>query len=191
MNFMDYLDEIERIARHHFRRHHDADEMIDRVRTKMWEEWVKLEDRGILTDHYVRMQLSFTIRAVKAGRRLEGANRQVDALDHKADEDFRVVIGSDDLDPIGTVIAKDLLEYYRGTLKDRDRQILERMLEGADSGELVRMFGVGQARISQKRRQFFEEMTILGEPNPAARMRRDFLGPLLNSALCAGHKFPR
>ncbi|HEU5117174.1 MAG TPA: hypothetical protein VFT74_10955 [Isosphaeraceae bacterium] len=163
MNFLSYLPEIERIACYHFRRHHDREEMVDRVRTRMWERWTELEREGTLTDHFVRMQLSFTIRAVKCGRRLEGSTRLgTDALDHKVDEEIRDEInGSDDLDPVGTVVAKDLYQTYQGTLKERERRMLDWMIEGASNPELVQEFKVSQGRISQFRRLFHTGMSNL------------------------------
>lgn len=156
MNFLSYLPEIERIARYHFRRHHDREEMVDRVRTRMWERWIELERDGILTDHFVRMQLSFSIRAVKCGRRLEGSSRKgTDALDHKVDEDFREIPVIDDLDPVGTVVAKDLHQVYRSGIKrERKRQIFDRIVEGATNSELSLEFGIGHARCSQYRAEF-------------------------------------
>src|SRR5262249_53883071 len=113
--------------------------------------------------------------AVKAGRRLCGAERAKDVLSPRAQARRGFALAS--LPPASTLAGNALEKALRdntrsppdeqaafridfpcwlGTLCERDRRVAEDLLAGDGTVEVARRYGLSPGRVSQLRRQFLD-----------------------------------
>lgn len=141
-----------------------------------WKWYVRLVERGKNPARFPSMLATFAARAVRSGRRLCGQEKAKDALSSLAQQRHGFSVGK--LPDFSTLNSNPLEEalqdntktpppeaaafridfpLWRRTHKRRNRQLIDRMLQGERTHTLARQFRLSPARISQLRRQFHDD----------------------------------
>lgn len=160
--FTFYITKIDALVRWCFRGRDPEfiEEMQSRGRGLAWMAWTALEKEGRLDEAIWNVSLGYMLRQLRVGRTPEGrgGSQTRDLTSLRAER----ITGGDAVegltstrdDPADVAEARDLLEVYEGRIGERDKRLLERILQGATVGELREEFNVSPGRVSQKRREF-------------------------------------
>jgi hypothetical protein len=174
--FLPLLPRIENHARICFRhvkcRHRRADFIAEAI-ALCWKWFVRLAQRGKDAADFCAALCRFAVRAVRSGRRVCGQERARDVLSPLAQQqrgfavgklpDFSMLNGNPLQEalfdnrqtpvPEQVCFRLDFPAWLR-TLGQRDRQILDDLMQGEHTGAVARKYGISAGRVSQLRREF-------------------------------------
>jgi hypothetical protein len=168
--FLCMLPDIERYARHVFRRcrEWDRDELVAETTARVWLSFVRLAARGRDPKKVFRPLLRFSVLAVKDGRRV-GGRKNARELCHRARRDGRRVCSLEDRDdrsgsqwkaiiaeakafsPADTAAARLDIEAWLRSETVRKRAVANALAMGERPSAIAARFRVSCARISQLR----------------------------------------
>jgi len=171
-DFLCLLPDIERYARHVFRRCRDADraELVSETIARTWLFFVRLSARGKDPKRVFRPLLRFCVLGVKNGRRVGGHCNHWE-LCHRARRDGLRIFSLEEMDgksrapwkeivaetkafsPAETAAARLDVEAWLGSQSTRNRSIAKLLAMGEQTSAVAKRFRVSCARISQLRRE--------------------------------------
>jgi hypothetical protein len=172
-DFVRLLPDIERYAKHVFRRCRpaDRDELVSETVARMWLFFVRLSARGKDPKRVFRPLLRFCVLGVKDGRRI-GGHRNCRELCHRARRDGLRIVSLEDCDdksrspwreilaetkafsPAQTAAARLDIEAWLKEQSARDRSIANLLAAGERTSCVAKKFRLSCARISQLRNEF-------------------------------------
>jgi hypothetical protein len=178
----DFLNALPRIVRHarvYFRhlhcRHKKAD-FVSEVVAICWRWWLRLVERGRNPRTFVSTLATFAAKAVRCGRRLCGQLKAKDVLSERAQQrqNFSVSklpdFSTESTNPLAEALADNTvspvpdqvqfrLDFPAWTRSrcQRDRRLIHDMATGERTKVLAHRFKLSEARISQLRRDFYED----------------------------------
>jgi len=152
------------------------EESICEMLALAWSWFVRLAERGKDATQFASVLATYAARAVRAGRRLCGQEKTKDVLSPLAQQrrGFSVSTLSD-----GSSLGPNLLDEalqdntvtpiveqvqfrldfprWRGSRCDRDRRLIDDLMVGGRAHEMALKYGLSRSRVSELRRQFFED----------------------------------
>jgi hypothetical protein len=174
-DFVSLLPDIERYAKHVFRRCRlaDRDELVSETVARMWLFFVRLSARSKDPRRVFRPLLRFCVLAVKDGRRV-GERRNRRELCHRARRDGLRIVSLEDWDdqsrspwreilaetkafsPAETAAARLDIEAWLKAQSARDRSIASLLAAGERTSSVAKKFRLSCARVSQLRNELKE-----------------------------------
>jgi hypothetical protein len=171
--FVRLLPDIERYAKHVFRRCRpaDRDELVSETVARVWLFFVRLSARGRDPRRVFRPLLRFCVLGVKDGRRV-GGHRNCQELCHRVRRDGLRIVSLEDWDdksrspwreilaktkafsPAQTAAARVDIEAWLNRQSARDRSIANLLAAGERTSSVAKRFRLSFARISQLRKEF-------------------------------------
>jgi hypothetical protein len=165
------------------------EEAICEMLALAWSWFVRLAERGKDATQFASVLATYAARAVRAGRRLCGQEKTKDVLSPLAQQrrGFSVSTLSDGSSLAGNVLDEALqdntitpiveqvqfrLDFprWRGSRCERDRRLIDDLMVGGRAYEMARKYGLSRSRVSELRRQFFEDWSNFCDgttrPNP-------------------------
>lgn len=190
----DFLAALPRITRHarcYFRhvccRERKAD-LVNEVVALCWKWWIRLVEVGKNPAAFVSTLASFAARAVRAGRRVCGAERARDAMSPVAQyrHNFSVSklpdFATESTNPLQDALTDntqspipDQVQFrcdfpaWLTTHTHRNRQLIHEMAMNARTTDLANRFHLSQSRISQLRREFQDDWQQFTDDHSTAR----------------------
>jgi hypothetical protein len=155
---------------------HQKDDAIAEMVALSWYWYVRLAQRGKDASRFPSTLATFAARAVRAGRRVCGRERSRDVLSPTAQRYHCFVV--ERLPDFSTLGDNPLTEALRDntqtpppeqvafrldfpawmtTRSERDRRLAEDLMTGERTLDVSAKFGLTQGRISQLRRDFYED----------------------------------
>jgi hypothetical protein len=180
--FLLMLPRIEQHAQIHFRHvrcPQQKDEVIAEAVALSWKWVVRLTQRGKEVQSFVSVIASFAVKAVKSGRRLCGQEKAKDVLSPLAQQRRGFTVGK--LPDFSSLSSNPLMEaladntrtppdeqavfridfpVWLATFSERQRRIIEDLMEGERTLDVSQKYGISAGRISQLRRQFHQDWQI-------------------------------
>jgi hypothetical protein len=191
--FLSILPRLESYGRVFFRdlkcperRHEVISEMV----AIAWGWFVRIAQRGKDATKFVSMLATYAARAVRSGRRLCGLEPVTDVLSPRAGQrhSFTVRMLSEVSALDGNVFDQALedntvtpiidqvqfrLDFprWRATRCARDQHLIDDLMRGERGSEMAVKYGLSAGRVSQLRREFFQDWTRFcdGLQRPASR----------------------
>jgi hypothetical protein len=174
-DFLSLLPDIERYAKHVFRRCRlaDRDELVSETVARVWLFFVRLSARGKDPIRVFRPLLRFCVLGVKDGRRV-GGHRNCREICHRARRDGLRIVSLEDWDdnsrspwreilaeskafsPAETAAARLDIEAWLKEQSARDRSIANLLAAGERTSSVAKRFRLSCARISQLRNELKE-----------------------------------
>jgi hypothetical protein len=177
--FLSLLPRIELHGKVYFRDVGSAElqeELIAEMVALCWKWFLCLLKQGKDPHAFPSAICTYAARAVHSGRRLCGQEPAREVLSPLAQARHGFVVASI---PDGSALAGDVfaealrdntqtpvpeqvsfrLDFpaWRATWSERDRRVIDDLIRGERTGDLARKYGLSPARISQLRREFFED----------------------------------
>jgi hypothetical protein len=179
--FLDLLPRLEAHGQVFFRRLRPRslrEERIAEMIAMSWQWYRRLAEQGKDAAQFPTMLATFAARAVKSGRRLCGKESAKDALSSTAQRrhGFQVL----NL-PVGYHPVREALKYaltdntatppdeqacfridfpaWLGTRTERDRRVVQDLMQGERAFDVSRKYGMSRSRVSQMRRAFHDDWT--------------------------------
>jgi hypothetical protein len=187
--FLAILPRIETHGRVYFRDRHPVvkDECLAEMVALCWKWFVRLHKRGKNPSSFVSAIASYAARAVRSGRRLCGTARAKDVLspyaqrlhgfsvcrlpDCKALHDCPLadaLIANTQSPPDEQAAFRVDFPAWLRSHTLRHRRLFKDLMHGERTKAVARKYGVSAARISQVRREFFEDwLRFRGEVLPS------------------------
>lgn len=176
-SFLEALPRIEAHLKIHLR-HRDPgreDDLRANAIGLGWKHWLAAIRRGKDPSEFVSAIADFCVRQARAGRRPQSQERPRDVLSPRAQrihgfvasglplyetgvDDNEVIdaLESDDTPPPDAAAFRVDFPEWLATLSPKDRRMAQAMARGEGTKPLAQRFHLSQARISQKRREFYE-----------------------------------
>jgi hypothetical protein len=186
--FLGILPRLKLHAKVYFRDLKDPErreEAICEMLALAWSWFLRLAERGKDATQFASVLATYAARAVRAGRRLCGQEKARDVLSPLAQQrrGFRVSTLSDGSSLGGNVLDEALqdntitpiveqvhfrLDFprWRGSRCERDRRLIDDLMIGGRAHEMACKYGLSRSRVSELRRQFFEDWTNFCEGMP-------------------------
>jgi hypothetical protein len=177
--FLSILPRIKTHARIYFRQvkcYHKKADCISETIALAWKWFVRLAERGKDACRFATALASYAAKAVKAGRRVCRQLKAKDALSERAQQKHGFVVGK--LPDFSTLSANPLAEALTDNTRSdpaeqaafridfpawlklhckRDRAMIRDASAGERTADLAARYRLSQPRISQLRREWFEE----------------------------------
>jgi hypothetical protein len=173
--FLCLLPDIQRYARHVFRRcrEWDRDELVAETTARVWLSFVRLAARGRDPKRVFRPLLRFSVLAVKDGRRV-GGRKNARELCHRARRDGRRVCSIEDRDdrsgsqwkaiiaeakafsPADAAAARLDIEAWLRSETARKRAVAKALAMGERPSAIATRLRVSCGRLSQLRKELRE-----------------------------------
>ena len=179
VRFQEALPRIERHARFYFRHVACPDKKADRIADTVavaWKWFLRLAARGKDASQFVSTLVALAARAVKSGRRVAGKERANDVLSIATHRKHGFCVESlpTTRPRAGSSVAEALVENtvtppdeqaafridfprWHGAYDERDRQIIDDLMVGERVKDVSKKYRISQGRVSQKRRNFYED----------------------------------
>jgi hypothetical protein len=178
--FLTILPRIELHGRVYFRhkKGEKRDEAIAEMVALAWKSFVNLARRGKDATQFPMALARYAAQGVHNGRRLCGQDRIKDVLSPRAQQahNFTVVSLPEGSSLNGNIFDEALIDNtrtpvddqvafrldfpaWRRTRSDRDRRVIDDLMVGERTMDVADRYGLTAARISQLRRDFYEDWT--------------------------------
>jgi hypothetical protein len=177
--FLAMLPRIELHARFSFRHikcQQRKEDCIQEVVALSWKWFIRLAQRGKDASAFVSTLATLAALAVRSGRRVCGQEKSKDVLSPLAQQrhgfvveklpGYRTLAGTPVEEALRDNTRSDVsvqvafrLDFpaWRSTLTETDRRITDDLMIGERTKDVARRFGLSPARVSQKRRGFYED----------------------------------
>ena len=148
-------------------------DVIQEMRALAWKWFIRLARRGKNPDDFLAAFVRFVARSVKSGRRITGMESAKDVMNPRTQKRQVLAVTSvpdvaaqneshwyealtDNLSTPPPDAAAFRIDFPRwlGTLSERDRRMVNRLMLGERAYEMADRFGMSRGRVSQLRREF-------------------------------------
>jgi hypothetical protein len=162
-SFVRYLPWMRKTARLAFQNLDQElrDEKVAAVTALCWKHWHRLGERGRADEPGIlKSVLFYSVKQVKAGRRIDSAGKPRDVMALRSYGKVRFEPGnledfiSDGVPVFQVVQFRIDVPAFLATLSEKQRSLALDLAHGMTTGEAAKKYGVSAGRISQRRREF-------------------------------------
>jgi len=158
------------------------DEAISEMLALAWSWFLRLAERGKDASQFASVLATFAARAVRSGRRLCGQEKAKDVLSPVAQQRrrFSVIPLPAASSSEGNIFDEALVDNmttpvidqvhfrldfprWRASRSVRDRSLIDDLMIGERAFQVSQKYGLSRSRVSELRRQMFEDWTIFAE----------------------------
>ena len=183
--FLAILPRLKKHGRVYFRDVTDAErreEALSEMLALAWSWFVRLAERGKDASKFASVLATYAARSVRVGRRLCGQEKAQDVLSFVAqqrggfsvgvlpepssieDNALAAALHDNTITPIVDQVQFRLdFPRWRRSRCDRDRRLIDDLMVGERPYQMARKYGLSRSRVSDLRRQMFEDWTSFCE----------------------------